>query len=98
LELLPDFPKTDQLQFNLTDKNGVSVVSPGNEFWVPSAFIALSLDDYLLMTKGERKLVLFGRAQYEDIFGKQHKSSWLYWYDSEKAGGFIAGPFYNYVT
>ena len=98
LELFADLPTTDQLQFNVTDKNGVSVVSPGNEFWVPSAFIALGLDDWLLLTKGKRKLVLFGRAHYEDIFGKQHKSTWLYWYDSEKAGGFVAGPFHNYVT
>ncbi len=92
------FPKTEEIQFDLTDKNGVSVVTPASEFWVPSAFIALSLDEWLPVTRGEKKLVLFGRAQYEDIFGKPHKSTWLYWYGSEKGGGFVPGPFHNYVT
>jgi len=98
LQLFSNFPKTEDLQLNITDRNGVSVVSPGNELWVPSAFIALTLDEWLLVTSGKKKLVLFGRAHYEDIFGKQHKSTWLYWYDSEKVGGFVPGPFHNYVT
>ena len=36
------------------------------------------------MTRGEKKLGLFGRAVYEDIFGRQHKSTWLYWFDTLK--------------
>jgi hypothetical protein len=98
LQLLADFPTTEQLQFQVTDQNGLSVVSPGNEFWVMSTPIRISLDDWHLVTSGKIKLVLFGRAYYEDIFGKPHKSTWLYWYESEKAGGFIPGPFHNYVT
>ena len=97
LQLFAGFPTTEQIQFQVTDQNGLSVVSPGNDFWV-STSIRLSLADWLLITSGKKKLVLFGRAQYEDIFGKPHKSTWLYWYESEKAGGFIPGPFHNYVT
>ena len=98
LQLFAGFPASEQVQPQPTDRNGVSVVSPGNEFWVPSAFIELNLDEWHLVTSGKMKLVLFGQAHYEDIFVKQHKSAWLYWYDSEKAGGFVAGPFHNCVT
>jgi hypothetical protein len=98
LQVFSDLPTTADLALNITDENGVSVVSPGNEFWVPSAFIALTFDEWRLITSGERKLVLFGRAHYDDIFGKQHKSTWLYWYDSEKVGGFVPGPVHNYAT
>jgi hypothetical protein len=42
LELLPDFPTTEKLQFNVTDKNGVSVISPGNEFPLPTAYLSRS--------------------------------------------------------
>ncbi len=97
LELLPGFPNPEELHFQVTDQKGVSVVSPGNEFWL-STFICLSRHDWLLVTSGNKKLVLYGRAFYEDIFRKQHKSTWLYWFDSEKAGGFVPGPFHNYVT
>lgn len=98
LALFPDFPKTEELQFNLTDKNGVSVVSASNEFRLPTAFIALTLDQWSLVESGQKKLVLFGRAHYEDIFRKPHKSTWLYWYDTGKAQQFVVGPFHNYVT
>jgi hypothetical protein len=97
LQLFTALPTTEQIQFQVTDQNGLSVVSPGNDFWL-SASIRLSLDEWGLITSRKKKLVLFGRAQYEDIFGKLHKSTWMYWYETEKVGGFIPGPFHNYVT
>jgi hypothetical protein len=60
--------------------------------------IALSLGEWLPVTSGKQRHVLFGRANYKDIFGKLHKGTWLYRYDCEKTGGFVAGPFHNYVT
>ncbi len=97
LELLSDFPTTEELQFNVTDKNGVSVISPGNEFPLPTAYISLDLQQWSQVENGNRKLVLLGRGLYDDIFGRQHKSAWLYWYDS-KAQRFVVGPSHNYVT
>jgi hypothetical protein len=60
-------------------------------------FIVLSLDEWRVLTAGKQKLILFGRARYQDIFGKRHQSAWLYWYDTQ-AGGFVPGPFHNDVT
>ncbi len=67
--MFDDFPASEEVQFNISDKNGVSVVSQDNEFWVPSLFIALSFDEWIVVTQGRKKLVIFGRAHYDDIFG-----------------------------
>ena len=48
------------------------------------------------MRAGKKKLALYGRAQYNDIFDKTHKSAWLYLFDVEQ-NGFITGPYHNYV-
>jgi hypothetical protein len=98
VQLFSGFPSADQIEFELTDKNGLNVVSPGNEYWVSSVLIDLSQREWTMVTSGKKKLVLFGRAHYDDIFGRRHESTWLYWYDSEKAGGFVSGPFSNDVT
>ena len=97
VRLFDEFPATEQLDSQVTDQNGLSVISPGNDFWM-STSIRLSLADWVLVTRRKKKLVLFGRAQYSDIFGKPHRSTWLYWYESEKIGGFIPGSFHNDVT
>jgi hypothetical protein len=96
VQLLDDFPTTEQIQFHVTDQNGLSIICPGNVFSL-SAELRLSLDEWNLVIDRQKKLVLFRRARYEDIFGQPHKSTWLYWYDSEKRG-FVPGPFHNYVT
>jgi hypothetical protein len=36
------FPTEEEVQFDPTDKAGVSVVSPNNEFWVPSCLSCLA--------------------------------------------------------
>lgn len=92
------FPTAEEIHFEPTDNAGVSVVSPNNEFWVPTVSIAFTLNNWAVLTRGEKKLILFGRAHYNDIFGRPHQSTWLYWYDTEKAGGFVPGPFNNFVT
>ena len=68
------FPADEQIQFVPTDRAGVSVVSPDNEFWVPTVFIVFNLDDWNVLTAGKQKLVLYGRAHYEDIFGSPIKA------------------------
>jgi len=97
LQVRADLPTTEQLQFQVTDQNGLSVVSPGNSFRLGDS-INISIDDWNLVTSGKSRLVLFGRAHYDDIFGQSHKSAWLYWYDSQKVGAFVPGPSHNYVT
>ena len=74
------------------------MLSPGGDFWVvPTAIMRFKPDDWNALMQGNRKLLLYGEAQYQDIFGRAHRSTWLYFWDTT-AGGFIQGPLHNQVT
>ena len=94
LELFDRMPTMQELEIKLSQDQGYGVVSPGDISW-QSAKRTVTFDELGQMKAG-KKLVLYGRAQYNDIFDKTHKSAWLYWYDTEQ-GGFIVGPLHNYV-
>jgi hypothetical protein len=93
-----DLPTTAELQFTPSNKS-VSVLSPGSDFWVvPTAIMRFKFNEWPAITEGKRKLLLYGEAHYQDIFGNAHRSTWLYFWDATAAGGFIQGPLHNQAT
>jgi hypothetical protein len=94
MQVFDDFPTTAELQFTPANKS-VSVVSPGGDFWVvPTAIMRFKFNDWTALMQGKGKLLLYGEAHYQDIFGNTHRSTWLYFWDTT-AGGFIQGPLHN---
>lgn len=97
MQVCDDFPTDAELK--LTPANAsISVVSPGDEFWVvPTPAMRFKFDEWTTLMQGKGRFLLYGEAHYQDIFGNPHRSTWLYFWDNT-AGGFVQGPLHNQVT
>lgn len=97
MQICDEFPTEVELQLAPV-KISSGVLSPGGEFWVvPTPVMRFKFDEWNAVTQGKSKFLLYGEANYRDIFGYGHRSTWLYFWDTV-AGGFVQGPIHNQVT